>query len=88
MISVVLGLSKDERALVVKTLILERLPEDNYVLLKYLAQFLAKVIYSIRFVVYALLIKFYPEGSRQERSEQDDVFQPCRCFWAEFGVVS
>jgi hypothetical protein len=27
----------------VKTLILERLPEDNYILLKYLAQFLAKV---------------------------------------------
>lgn len=37
------GLNKEERALMVKTLILERLPEDNYVLLKYLAQFLAKV---------------------------------------------
>lgn len=29
----------------VKSLILERLPEDNYILLKYLAQFLAKVCF-------------------------------------------
>ncbi|KAI9564247.1 hypothetical protein GHT06_007985 [Daphnia sinensis] len=36
-------LNKEERAQMVKTLILERLPEDNYILLKYLAQFLAKV---------------------------------------------
>ena len=34
-------------------LILERLPEDNYVLLKYLVQFLAKVI----FVVYTMQIE-------------------------------
>jgi len=38
-----IGLNKEERAQMVKTLILERLPEDNYILLKYLAQFLAKV---------------------------------------------
>lgn len=36
-------LSKEERAQMVKMLILERLPEDNYSLLKYLVQFLAKV---------------------------------------------
>ena len=38
-----LGLSKEERAQMVKMVILERLPEDNYILLKYLIQFLAKV---------------------------------------------
>lgn len=36
-------LSKEERAQMVKMVILERLPEDNYILLKYLIQFLAKV---------------------------------------------
>lgn len=37
------GLSKEDRALMVKVVILERLPEDNYAVLKYLVQFLAKV---------------------------------------------
>ncbi len=36
-------LSKEERAQMVKTVVLERLPEDNYVVLKYVVQFLAKV---------------------------------------------
>lgn len=48
----IVGLNKEERALMVKSLILERLPEDNYILLKYLAQFLAKVN--------LLLLLFYP----------------------------
>lgn len=36
-------LSKEERTIMVNTLILEKLPEDNYTILKYLTQFLAKV---------------------------------------------
>lgn len=39
----VLELTKDERGPFVKLVILERLPEDNYSLLKYIIQFLAKV---------------------------------------------
>ena len=38
-----LGLDKDERTIMVNTMILEKLPEDNYTVLKYLTQFLAKV---------------------------------------------
>ncbi|KAI4497927.1 hypothetical protein M0802_007043 [Mischocyttarus mexicanus] len=37
-------LSKDERPRRVKILVLEKLPEDNYHLLKYIVQFLSKVI--------------------------------------------
>ena len=37
------GLDKEERTIMVNTLILEKLPEDNYTVLKYLTQFLAKV---------------------------------------------
>jgi len=36
-------LDKDERTIMVNTMILEKLPEDNYTVLKYLTQFLAKV---------------------------------------------
>lgn len=38
------ALSKDERPRRVKILVLEKLPEDNYHLLKYIVQFLSKVI--------------------------------------------
>ncbi|CAH1396877.1 unnamed protein product [Nezara viridula] len=38
------NISKDERPRHVKILILEKLPEDNYKILKYIIQFLAKVI--------------------------------------------
>lgn len=37
-------LSKDERGPFVKQIVLEKLPEDNYCVLKYLVQFLAKVL--------------------------------------------
>ena len=37
------GMSKEERPRQVKLLILEKLPEDNYKILKYIVQFLAKV---------------------------------------------
>jgi len=36
-------LNKEERTMMVKMLILEKLPEDNYTVLKYLTRFLAKV---------------------------------------------
>lgn len=36
-------LSKDERGPIVKQIILEKLPEDNYAVLKYLVHFLSKV---------------------------------------------
>lgn len=38
------GLLKDERPRQVKILILEKLPEDNYQVLKYIVQFLSKVL--------------------------------------------
>lgn len=60
-----LGLSRDERAQMVKMLILERLPEDNYVLLKYLAQFLAKVIFAI----HQLLLQLKSIFKVQDRSD-------------------
>jgi hypothetical protein len=37
------GMSKEERPRQVKILILEKLPEDNYQILKYIVQFLSKV---------------------------------------------
>lgn len=37
-------LSKDERPRKVKILVLEKLPEDNYQLLKYIVQFLSRVM--------------------------------------------
>jgi Rho GTPase-activating protein 1 len=36
-------MSKEERPRQVKILILEKLPEDNYQILKYIVQFLSKV---------------------------------------------
>lgn len=39
----ILALSKDERPRKVKILVLEKLPEDNYQLLKYIVQFLSRV---------------------------------------------
>lgn len=39
----ILGISKEERPRYVKILILEKLPEDNYQVLKYIVQFLSKV---------------------------------------------
>lgn len=48
----ILGISKEERPRYVKILILEKLPEDNYQVLKYIVQFLSKVkhlIYSLSF---------------------------------------
>jgi Rho GTPase-activating protein 1 len=39
------SLSKEERSRAVKIMILEKLPEDNYRTLKYIMQFLSKVIY-------------------------------------------
>lgn len=39
------GLSKDERPRKVKILVLEKLPEDNYKVLKYIVQFLSRVRY-------------------------------------------
>lgn len=48
----ILGISKEERPRYVKILILEKLPEDNYQVLKYIVQFLSKVkhlIYSFSF---------------------------------------
>ena len=50
------GLSKEERAQMVKTVILERLPEDNYVVLKHIVQFLAKVSISNYCPVFPFLI--------------------------------
>ncbi|KAG8313640.1 Rho GTPase-activating protein 1 [Homalodisca vitripennis] len=38
------GISKDERPRHVKILILEKLPEDNYQVLKYIVRFLSKVM--------------------------------------------
>ena len=40
-----IGLNKEERTMMVKMLILEKLPEDNYTVLKYLTRFLAKVCF-------------------------------------------
>lgn len=40
---ILLALAKDERPRKVKILILEKLPLDNYQLLKYIVQFLSKV---------------------------------------------
>lgn len=37
-------LSKDERGPFVKQIVLEKLPEDNYAVLKYIIQFLGKVM--------------------------------------------
>lgn len=68
------GLNKEERAQMVKTLILERLPEDNYILLKYLAQFLAKV--RLPFITFLKIHKYKSYcilGSRQKRHEQNDI---------------
>ncbi|KAG8222334.1 hypothetical protein J437_LFUL001877 [Ladona fulva] len=38
------GLSKEERSQMLKVIILEKLPEDNYIVLKYIMQFLSKVM--------------------------------------------
>lgn len=49
-----LALSKDERPRRVKILVLEKLPEDNYQVLKYIVQFLSRVNYY--FINYIILI--------------------------------
>lgn len=51
------GLSKEDRALMVKVVILERLPEDNYAVLKYLVQFLAKVYNPFRSSLFILPLR-------------------------------
>ncbi|XP_046391007.1 rho GTPase-activating protein 1 isoform X1 [Ischnura elegans] len=39
-----MSLSKEERSQMVKVIILDKLPEDNYIVLKYIMQFLSKVM--------------------------------------------
>jgi len=46
------GMSKEERPRQVKLLILEKLPEDNYKILKYVVQFLAKVSIRSEWLMY------------------------------------
>lgn len=77
----------------VKVLILERLPEDNYLLLKYLVEFLSKVKLEIHFRSAVRNVQLFLryldfKGSRQEWPEQDDVFQFGCSVWPEFGVVA
>lgn len=45
-------MSKEERPRQVKILILEKLPEDNYQILKYIVQFLSKVSISSEYLIY------------------------------------
>ena len=49
------GMSKEERPRQVKLLILEKLPEDNYKILKYIVQFLAKVSIRSEWLMYVKL---------------------------------
>jgi Rho GTPase-activating protein 1 len=49
------GMSKEERPRQVKILILEKLPEDNYQILKYIVQFLSKVSISSECLMYTKL---------------------------------
>ena len=41
------GLNKSERAMALKKITLEKLPEDNYVVLKFLVNFLSKVSFYL-----------------------------------------
>jgi hypothetical protein len=45
-------MSKEERPRQVKILILEKLPEDNYQILKYIIQFLSKVSIRSEYLIY------------------------------------
>lgn len=52
-------ISKDERLRHVTILIREKLPEDNYHILKYIVQFLAKVGATVSLILFICLLLYF-----------------------------
>lgn len=79
----ILALKTQHQINVIRDLVIQKLPQPNYNVLKYLIEFLNLVRFSIRRDSHIICILDFDLFGY----ESDDDNEPCDCFWTESRMV-
>lgn len=87
MFVVILGTPKDKQLKQAYTIVNERLPEDNYNILKYIIVFLSKVSEKLCLSVVNILNDLFYKGYGKRRFKQNDCVESGGCLRPEFNLA-